>query len=77
MFSRLLNVLAFGGTYVTSGAIAGPVVDLDLRTIYLNELKLIGSTAFSHHEFLSLVAYIENEKIKLSSQKRIRWKKFI
>ena len=26
MFSRLLNVLAFSGTYVTSGAIAGPVV---------------------------------------------------
>ena len=64
MFSRLLNVLAFGGTYVTSGAIAGPVVDIDLRTIYLNELKLIGATAFSHDEFLSLVAYIEDETIK-------------
>ena len=64
MFSQLLNLLAFGGTYVTSGAIAGPIVDLDLRTIYLNELKLIGATAFSHDEFLSLVAYIENEQIK-------------
>ena len=64
MFSQLLNILTFGGTYVTSGAIAGPIVDLDMRTIYLNELKLIGATAFSHDEFLSLVTYIENKKIK-------------
>ena len=64
MFSRLLNILAFGGIFVTSGAIAGPIVDLDLRTIYLNELKLIGATAFSHDEFLSLVAYIEDKTIK-------------
>ncbi|MCY4364235.1 MAG: zinc-binding dehydrogenase [Gammaproteobacteria bacterium] len=64
MFPQLLDLLAFGGTYITSGAIAGPVVDLDLRTIYLNELTLFGATAFSHDEFLSLVAYIENEKIK-------------
>jgi len=29
---------------VTSGAIAGPIVELDLRTLYLKDLTLIGST---------------------------------
>ena len=33
MFPRLLDALERGGRYVTSGAIAGPIVDLDLRTL--------------------------------------------
>ena len=32
------------GAHVTSGAIAGPIVELDLRTLYLKDLTLIGST---------------------------------
>ena len=35
-----------------------------LRTIYLNELRLIGSTGFSHGEFKKIVSYIETKKIK-------------
>ena len=31
-----------GGRYVTSGAISGPVVPLDLRTLYLRDLRLFG-----------------------------------
>ena len=34
-----------GGRYVCAGAIAGPVVDLDLRVLYLNDLEVIGATA--------------------------------
>ena len=32
----LLDVLIIGGRYVASGAIAGPIVELDVRTLYLN-----------------------------------------
>ena len=31
---------------------------------YLNELRLIGSTGFSHGEFKKIVSYIETKKIK-------------
>ena len=40
----LLEALAERGRYVTSRAIAGPIVELDLRTLYLKDLTLIGST---------------------------------
>ena len=45
-FADLIEVLKRRGRYVTSGAIAGPVVSLDLRTLYLRDLTLIGSTAW-------------------------------
>jgi alcohol dehydrogenase len=57
MFADLLNVLRPMGRYVTAGAIAGPVVRLDLRTLYLKQLELIGSTMGTHEEFVSLVEH--------------------
>jgi NADPH:quinone reductase-like Zn-dependent oxidoreductase len=53
-----LEVLARGGRYVTSGAIAGPVVELDLRTLYLNDLELYGATVFEPQVFADLVALV-------------------
>ena len=41
---QLLDILRPGGKYVTSGAIAGPIVDLDLRSLYLKDLTLFGLT---------------------------------
>ena len=35
----LLEVLKRGGRYVTAGAIAGPIVELDVRTLYLKDLS--------------------------------------
>lgn len=37
----VLNVLKTGGKYVASGAIAGPIIELDLRTLYLKDLTLM------------------------------------
>jgi NADPH:quinone reductase-like Zn-dependent oxidoreductase len=64
MFADLLNVLRPMGRYVTAGAIAGPVVRLDLRTLYLKQLELIGSTMGTHEEFASLVEQIASGRIK-------------
>lgn len=54
-FGRLLNLLRPFGRYVTAGAIAGPVVETDLRTVYLKQLRLVGSSFASHEEFAELV----------------------
>jgi NADPH:quinone reductase-like Zn-dependent oxidoreductase len=64
IFAELLGVLKPLGRYVTAGAIAGPMVSLDLRTLYLKHLELIGSTIGTHEEFSDLVGYIETGKIK-------------
>ena len=40
----LLNLLRRGGRYAAAGAIAGPVVELDLRTLYLKDLSFFGCT---------------------------------
>jgi NADPH:quinone reductase-like Zn-dependent oxidoreductase len=63
-FAGLLNVLKRGGRYVSSGAIAGPHVDLDMRTFYLNDLTLIGSTAWDEPVFPNLIGYIERGEIR-------------
>ncbi|CCQ14719.1 Alcohol dehydrogenase, zinc-containing protein [Rhodococcus sp. AW25M09] len=61
---RLLDLLVRGGTYVSSGAIAGPIVEVDLRTMYLNDLTLLGCTAWGEEVFPNLVSYIEAGEIR-------------
>ena len=43
-WGALIDALAPGGRYAVAGAIAGPIVQADLRTIYLNDLSILGST---------------------------------
>jgi len=60
----LLEVLKRGGRYATAGAIAGPMVELDVRTLYLKDLSLIGCTFQEEIVFKNLVSYIERGEIK-------------
>ena len=55
----LLDALRTGGRYASAGAIAGPVVPLDLRTLYLKDLSLFGCTFQDDIIFENLVGYIE------------------
>ena len=64
MFNDLLRILAPEGRYTTSGAIAGPVVDLDLRTMYLKHLELHGSSQGTRTAFRRLVGYIESGELQ-------------
>ncbi len=41
---QLCEILKPGGRYATAGAIAGPMVTLDIRTLYLKDLNLYGCT---------------------------------
>lgn len=59
----LLELLRRGGRLVTAGAIAGPIVELDLRTLYLKDLTLAGCTHQEAVVFQNLVGYIERDEI--------------
>jgi len=63
-FPTLLELMKRGGVYVTSGAIAGPMLTLDTRTMYLKDLTLIGCTGWDEPVFPNLVSYIERGEIK-------------
>ena len=63
-FPDLLERLARGGRYVTSGAIAGPLVDLDLGTLCLNDLSMLGSMVIPLHVFPDLVSHIERGEVR-------------
>jgi len=63
-WAGLLDVLKRGGRYATAGAIAGPLVELDVRTLYLKDLTLIGCTFQQDVVFENLVGYIERGEIR-------------
>ena len=54
-WAELLAVLRGGGRYAVSGAIAGPMVTLDLRTLYLKDLALHGCTRQDRAPFLDML----------------------
>ena len=58
------EALRRGGRYVTSGAIAGPVVEIDLRTLYLNDLELVGATVYPPEVFAGLVDLVNAGRVR-------------
>lgn len=63
-FPAMLTALKRGGVFVSSGAIGGPMVDLDMRVFYLNDLTLIGCTGWDEPVFPNLISYIERGEIR-------------
>jgi len=63
-FPHLIEALRPGGRYVTAGAIAGPIVALDLRQLYLKDLEFQGATVLPPGLFSHLVGYIEQDEIR-------------
>ena len=63
-FPQMLKVLQPGGRYVSSGAIAGPIVELDMRDMYLKDITLIGCTGWDEPVFPNLISYIEKNEIR-------------
>jgi NADPH:quinone reductase-like Zn-dependent oxidoreductase len=52
---QLMPLLRDDGRWVIAGAVAGPVVSLDLRRLYLHNLRLIGSSMHTREHFAMLV----------------------
>lgn len=63
-FASALESIGRGGRYVSSGAIGGPIVDLDMRTFYLRDIQMIGCTAWDEPVFHDLIGYIERGEIR-------------
>jgi NADPH:quinone reductase-like Zn-dependent oxidoreductase len=63
-WAELLDVLKKGARYAAAGAIAGPIVELDIRTLYLKDLTLMGCTFQNVQVFKNLIGYIERNEIK-------------
>ncbi|MFE5308747.1 alcohol dehydrogenase family protein [Isoptericola sp. NPDC056605] len=64
MFNDLLRILRPEGRYTTAGAIGGPVVQLDLRTMYLKQLELHGSSQGTRTAFRRLVRYVSDGEVR-------------
>ena len=63
-WSSLIDVIQRGGRYTCAGAIAGPLVDFDLRTFYLRDLTFTGATIVPPGVFADLVGYVERSEIR-------------
>jgi NADPH:quinone reductase-like Zn-dependent oxidoreductase len=64
MFPSLLGTIRRGGHYATAGAIAGPIVSLDLRTLYLRDLTMHGATVLPPEAFADLISSITDGEIR-------------
>jgi len=60
---QLLEILKVQGRYAVSGAIGGAHVELDIRTLYLKDLRFFGCTILEPEVFQNLVNCIEQQKI--------------
>lgn len=63
-FKERLKLLQRGGRLATSGAIAGALVEFDLRDLYLRDMQLIGCTAWDEPVFANVISYIERGEIQ-------------
>ena len=62
--ANLFKILKKGGKYGVIGAIAGPIVKVDIRDWYLKDLSLFGSTYQPREVFKNLIHLIESGKLK-------------
>lgn len=60
----LIGSLRRGGRYVVAGAIGGPIVECDLRDLYLRDLTFFGTSYQPDSIFPDLVGYIERREIR-------------
>jgi NADPH:quinone reductase-like Zn-dependent oxidoreductase len=63
-WTEFLTLLKPKGRYAVSGAIGGPIVELDVRTLYLKDLSFFGCTVLEPQVFKNLVKQIESGNIK-------------
>ena len=63
-FHTSMRVLKTGGKIVTCGATTGPIVNLDLRHLFIKHQQIIGSTMGNRNDLIELIELIKNDKIK-------------
>ena len=63
-FMPLINALRQGGRYSSSGSIAGPLVEFDLRQLVYRDLQLTGATIVPPGTMQRLVSLIEQDLLE-------------
>lgn len=63
-WGSVIDALVPGGRYGVAGAIAGPLVEADLRVIYLKDLSIFGVTYQPPESFAALVALINQGVVR-------------
>jgi NADPH:quinone reductase-like Zn-dependent oxidoreductase len=64
MLPDLIEILTPRGRYATCGAMGGPMVEIDMRRIYLKNLELHGATQGTRRDFEAIRDYALSGKIK-------------
>lgn len=62
--AQCLDLLRHGGRYVTAGAVAGPMVRVDWRRLYLQQLSLFGVTMGTAADAQVVVEHIEAGRLR-------------
>lgn len=63
-WQQLILAIRPGGHYAVSGAIAGPIIEADLRDIYLRDITIHGASYMAREVFSELVEMINTGDIK-------------
>ena len=64
MLPDLIEVLRPGGRYATCGAMGGPMVNIDMRRIYLKNIEIHGASQGTRADFASIRDYALSGAIK-------------
>ena len=64
MLPDLIEILAPQGRYATCGAMGGPMVEIDMRRIYLKNLEIHGASQGTRKDFAAVRDYALTGKIK-------------
>lgn len=59
-----IRSVRIGGSIVVAGATSGPNPPANLSRVFWHQLRILGSTMGSLPEFLSMIAFVESQKIK-------------
>ena len=63
--------VGINGRWVTFGTLSGPGIKLNLQSLYIKQIKLIGSTGGNRKELEEIIDMAANKQVKVNV-----WKKF-
>jgi alcohol dehydrogenase len=64
LLPNLIEILKPQGRYVTCGAMGGPMVEIDMRRIYLKNLEILGASQGTRRDFEAVRDYVLSGEIK-------------
>ncbi|MCI4319302.1 MAG: zinc-binding dehydrogenase [Thermoplasmata archaeon] len=70
---RTLRALARGGRLVIIGATSGPIVEVDLRTVFWRQASIRGSTMASRKEFEAVLAELAHGTVRPVIDHEFAW----